>query len=62
MNKRLKKQLLKLLRYDIKPYPKDLRIQHYKVGDAKPVLYKVVKTGEIVGESEAKRIYQALVS
>lgn len=57
MNKRLKKKLMKILKYDIKPYPKDLQSQHYKVGDTKQVHYKVVATGEIVNESEAERVF-----
>lgn len=57
MNKRLKNKLVKLLKYDVKPYPKDLQIQHYKVGDSKQMLYKVVATGQIVDESDAKRVY-----
>ena len=48
---------MKHLRYDIKPYPKDLQTQHYKVGETKQVYYKVVVTGEIVNEAEAERIY-----
>lgn len=54
MNKTNKKKFKNLLKYKPLPYPKDLKVEHYSVGDTKHVKYKVVDTGNYVDEEQAK--------
>lgn len=55
-DKRWKKKMKALLKYEILPYPKDLDDKHYQVGDKKPQLYKDVINGDVISEEKAKHV------
>ncbi len=54
MDKRNKKKFMKLLRYDILPYPKDLDDKHYKPGTTEIKWYRDEATGKKITETEAR--------
>lgn len=56
MDKRNKKKFMKLLKYDILPYPKDLQDEHYEPGTAETKWYRDEKTGNKITEEQARRL------
>lgn len=56
MDKRNKKKFMKLLKYDILPYPKDLEDKHYKPGTTEIKWYRDEKTGNKITEEQARRL------
>lgn len=56
MDKRNKKKFMKLLKYDVLPYPKDLEDQHYEPGTTEIKWYRDEATGEKITEEQARRL------
>lgn len=56
MDKRNKKKFMKLLKYDVLPYPKDLQDEHYEPGTAETKWYRDEATGDKITEEQARKI------